>query len=179
MTELDRTLRDSASARPLPTMVPTYEGRPLAHPEEPIFDQGLAFDLETELSRRKVLKLIGYGGLGAGLLTLAACGPSASSSSPGASASAARCGHLRCGNRRGLLGRHRRPTPGASVAPSAAGGGSTDCDVIPEETAGPFPGDGSNGPDVLVDERRRPQGHHGRASASPRARPRACRSRSG
>ena len=30
----------------------------------------------------------------------------------------------------------RRPTP---------------CDVIPEETAGPYPGDGSNGPDVLAE----------------------------
>jgi len=28
-------------------------------------------------------------------------------------------------------------------------GGSGECDPIPEETAGPFPGDGSNGPDVL------------------------------
>jgi protocatechuate 3,4-dioxygenase beta subunit len=28
-------------------------------------------------------------------------------------------------------------------------GASGNCDTIPEETAGPFPGDGSNGPDVL------------------------------
>jgi protocatechuate 3,4-dioxygenase beta subunit len=149
MTELDRTLRDSARARPLPTMVPTYEGRPLAHPDEPVFDQGLAFDLETELSRRKVLKLIGYGGIGAGLLTLAACGPSASSSSASASSSAAATSAA--ATAAASSGATTAPTPGASVAPSAAGGGSTDCDVIPEETAGPFPGDGSNGPNVLID----------------------------
>ena len=39
------------------------------------------------------------------------------------------------------------------------------CEVIPEETAGPFPGDGTNGPDVLA-ERRRAQGHHGRFGTS-------------
>ena len=43
------------------------------------------------------------------------------------------------------------PPPAASVEPSAAGGGATECEVIPEETAGPFPGDGSNGPNVLID----------------------------
>ncbi|MET0832060.1 MAG: intradiol ring-cleavage dioxygenase [Acidimicrobiia bacterium] len=38
---------------------------------------------------------------------------------------------------------------GAGVTSAAAGG--VVCDVIPEETAGPFPGDGSNGPDVLAE----------------------------
>ncbi len=36
---------------------------------------------------------------------------------------------------------------GAGGTSAAAAGGA--CDDIPEETAGPFPGDGSNGPDVL------------------------------
>ena len=31
---------------------------------------------------------------------------------------------------------------------------------IPEETAGPFPGDGSNGPNVLTESGHRPAGHH-------------------
>jgi protocatechuate 3,4-dioxygenase beta subunit len=34
-----------------------------------------------------------------------------------------------------------------TVAPAAA---ITSCSTIPEETAGPFPGDGSNGPDILA-----------------------------
>ncbi len=38
-------------------------------------------------------------------------------------------------------------TEGAGGTSAAAAGDA--CDVIPEETAGPFPGDGSNGPDVL------------------------------
>lgn len=49
---------------------------------------------------------------------------------------------------------------GADDAGSDGGGGSTtaaagdgaDCETIPEETAGPYPGDGSNGPDVLAEK---------------------------
>ena len=101
---------------------PTFEGRPLPHPDEPLFDQGLAFDVETLLNRRQVLRAMGYGALGAGLFSLAACGPLGSSATPGATSGSA----------------------------STAGAGTADCDTaIPEETAGPFPGDGSNGPDVL------------------------------
>jgi protocatechuate 3,4-dioxygenase beta subunit len=102
-----------------PIAVPTYEGRPLANPNEDIYDQGLAFDLVTLVDRRRVLKLIGYGGLSAGLLAIVGCGPSGASSSA---------------------------TAGASGTASSA---AADCAVIPEETAGPYPGDGSNGPDVL------------------------------
>jgi protocatechuate 3,4-dioxygenase beta subunit len=104
---------------------PMYEGRPLAHPEEEIFDQGLGFDLETMLDRRRVLKLIGYSGLGAaGLLALVGCGGSSAGGALGGAATAS--------------------------ATATAGGASTGaCAVIPEETAGPYPGDGSNGPDVL------------------------------
>ncbi|MFL5679460.1 MAG: intradiol ring-cleavage dioxygenase [Chloroflexota bacterium] len=92
-----------------------YEGRPLADPDESLYDQGLQFDVETLLDRRGMLKLIGFSGLSGGLL-LAACAPGTGSpASSGASATAA-----------------------------------ASCDVIPEETAGPFPGDGSNGPDVLT-----------------------------
>jgi protocatechuate 3,4-dioxygenase beta subunit len=62
-------------------------------------------------------------GVGAGVAALAACLPSASST--GASSSAA----------------------SASAAASLAAA----CAIIPEEAAGPFPGDGSNGPDVLTE----------------------------
>jgi protocatechuate 3,4-dioxygenase beta subunit len=102
----------------------TYEGRPLANPNEDIFDQGLPFDLATLLDRRRMLRLIGLSSLGAGLL-LAGCGPT-SVGSPAASA-----------------------TGSASGATGTTGAGG-DCATIPEETAGPFPGDGSNGPDVLA-----------------------------
>ena len=43
---------------------PTFEGRPLPHPDEPVFDQGLAFDVDTLISRRQVLRALGYGAVG-------------------------------------------------------------------------------------------------------------------
>ncbi len=120
-------------ARPIrAALSPTYEGRPFHDPSEPLFDQGLAFDVETLLSRRSILKVIGLGGVSAGLL--AACGPAGPSGTPASSAS---------------------PTSAASTgtgasASATASGSTAECTVIPEETAGPFPGDGSNGPDALT-----------------------------
>jgi len=101
----------------------TYEGRPLADPTEPVFDQGFRFDLETLVGRRGVLKALGFGSLGA---FLAACGAGASPSVSSSGAAAT-----------------------ASSASAAATSATADCAVIDEETAGPYPGDGSNGPDVL------------------------------
>jgi protocatechuate 3,4-dioxygenase beta subunit len=116
---------DGSSVPPEP--IPTFEGRPLPDPTEPAWDQGLAFDVDTLIDRRRALKIIGVAGAG---LTLAACAPGAS----------------------GLLTASPTATAGASATAGATSGATTDasCDVaIPEETAGPYPGDGSNGPDVL------------------------------
>jgi protocatechuate 3,4-dioxygenase beta subunit len=90
-------------------------------------DRGLVFDLAT-LDRRRMLKLLGLGGISAGLFTIVGCNPSGSSATgtPGATTTAGAA------------------SPGAGGSAAAAS-----CEVIPEETAGPFPGDGSNGPDVL------------------------------
>jgi protocatechuate 3,4-dioxygenase beta subunit len=96
-------------------------GRELHNPDEPIFDQGLAFDLETLMDRRQVIKLIGSAGLAAGVLTILGCTPAAILSSA---------------------------SPSGSSATTVTGSDAS-CATIPEETAGPFPGDGSNGPDVL------------------------------
>jgi len=109
--------------------VPSFEGRPYHQPDEPLFDQGLAFDIETILSRRQMLKAIGLGGLSAGLL--AACGSSGSGGAPDASAAATSSSE----------------SVPSGDSDSAAAACSTE---TPEETAGPFPGDGSNGPDVLT-----------------------------
>jgi protocatechuate 3,4-dioxygenase beta subunit len=95
---------------------PTYQGRPLPRPHEELVDQGLAFDVGTLLSRRRLLGVLGLGAAGLGL---AACGASASSTTAAS---------------------------GSSSSGSAAAAGTTE---IPDETAGPYPGDGSNGPDVL------------------------------
>jgi protocatechuate 3,4-dioxygenase beta subunit len=95
----------TSSAKP----VPTYEGRALPRPEEEVVDQGLAFDVATLLSRRRLLRVLG---LGAAAVGLAACG--------------------------------------GTSATSSSTGATTATGEIPEETAGPYPGDGSNGPDVLA-----------------------------
>jgi protocatechuate 3,4-dioxygenase beta subunit len=94
---------------------PTYQGRPLPRPDEELVDQGLAFDVGTLISRRRLLGVLGLGAAGLGL---AACGASASSTAASSSSSSG----------------------------SASAAGTTE---IPDETAGPYPGDGSNGPDVL------------------------------
>lgn len=89
------------------THEPTFEGRPLVRPDDEVVDQGLGFDVTTLMSRRRVLRALGFGAAAAGL---AACGSTAS---------------------------------GAAT--------STGLVEIPDETAGPYPGDGSNGPNVLTE----------------------------
>jgi protocatechuate 3,4-dioxygenase beta subunit len=93
-------------------------------------DRGLVYDLSTLIDRRQVLKLAGLTTISAGLMSIVACAPSASGSA-GASATAA-------------------GTASGSSASATAAAAAADCAVIPEETAGPFPGDGSNGPNVLA-----------------------------
>ena len=99
---------------------PTYEGRALARPDEEVVDQGVGFDVRTLMSRRAVLSLVG---LGVGATALAACGSTASS---GGSSSGT-----------------------ASATTVSTSGTDLPAGEIPDETAGPYPGDGSNGPDVL------------------------------
>ena len=55
-------------------------------------------------------------------------------------------------------------------------GADASCSTIPEETAGPYPGDGSNGPNVLDRERHRAQRHPLELRLGVRRPPRACRS---
>jgi protocatechuate 3,4-dioxygenase beta subunit len=95
---------------------PSFEGRALPRPDEELVDQGLRFDVDTLLSRRRMLTFLG---IGTATLGLAACGAGSSSTSSSSSS--------------------------ASSSSAAAGTGTE----IPDETAGPYPGDGSNGPDVL------------------------------
>lgn len=85
-------------------------------------DRGLGFDLGTLMSRRKALALFAVTGIG----LLAGCGSSSSSS--GAAASS---------------------TSGATTTAGTTGNTTTDVSEIPEETGGPYPADGSNGPNVL------------------------------
>ena len=63
---------------------PTFEGRPLARPEDELVDQGAGFDITTLVTRRRALGVLG---LGLGGAALAACGADTASSSSSSTAS--------------------------------------------------------------------------------------------
>ena len=96
-------------------------------------DRGLDYDLPRLLHRRGMLKLVaGVGLAGAGLITLGACGSDATTgetSSPSGSRPAG--------------------APPDGGAPESTQTSDTANGELPEETSGPFPGDGSNGANVL------------------------------
>ncbi len=130
---------------------PTFEGRPLPRPDEEVADQGLGFDLRTLLDRRQMLRAVGLGALAIGL---AACDAGSTTGSTGSTTTgtAATVADT-AGTVAGTAGSSTTSAPGSGVtggsgtaAGSAAAAG---LDEIPDETAGPYPGDGSNGPDVL------------------------------
>ena len=108
------------------------------HEPHPNHDRGLEFDLSTLMSRRSLGMFIGAGTAAA----LAACSPGGTS---GSSTSAATTSAAAA-------------TTSAAAATSGATASASptltraiaECGVeIPQETAGPYPGDGSNGPNVL------------------------------
>jgi protocatechuate 3,4-dioxygenase beta subunit len=105
---------------------------PDAHHDGEDHDRGLAFDLSTLVQRRRVLQMLG----GAGLLALAGCGRSAADALGSVASSASTASS----------------SPSSSAASSGSGNTSTATSAgeIPEETAGPYPGDGSNGVNVLT-----------------------------
>ncbi len=118
----------------LPEQGPTYEGRPFARPNEEVVDQGVAFDLATLMDRRRLFRTLG---LGAAAVGLAACGSSATGTPAAAAASTAPANSATAA------------VTSAAVSSSGTLSGDTSTTEIPDETAGPYPGDGSNGPDVL------------------------------
>jgi protocatechuate 3,4-dioxygenase beta subunit len=87
-------------------------------------DRGLGFDLKV-LNRRRALTLLG----GAGLVALVGCGS---------------------GDGDKESGRSTANGAGGNDATGADASGA--CGPIPEETAGPFPGDGTNGPNALGED---------------------------
>ena len=93
-------------------------------------DLGLSHDLPTIINRRRLLTFLGGAGAAA---ALAACGSSDSDTTSASSTSAA--------------------AGGSGGAPPADSGSTVEVadGEIPEETAGPYPGDGSNGVNVLTE----------------------------
>lgn len=96
------------------------------HEQDHAHDRGLAFDLATLLDRRRAMALMGGLGLAG---ALAACTSADPTSGAAATSSAT------------------TSTTGGTTATSGGG----ELVEVPDETAGPFPGDGSNGQNVLDD----------------------------
>ncbi len=99
-------------------------------------DRGFAFDVSTLLERRRALKLMAGAGVAA---VLAACGSNAKTSSSASSSSTSGSSAA------------SSSSAGATSTTAAASTGATAVSKIPEETGGPFPADGSNGPNVLTE----------------------------
>ncbi|HET7802143.1 MAG TPA: intradiol ring-cleavage dioxygenase [Humibacillus xanthopallidus] len=96
-------------------------------------DRGLVYDIRTLVDRRRALAL--FGGLGvAG--ALAAC----SAATPQATTAAATTSAAASG-----------ATSGSASGATAGANAGTELVEAPDETAGPYPGDGSNGQNVLDD----------------------------
>ncbi|WP_445256866.1 intradiol ring-cleavage dioxygenase [Nocardioides aurantiacus] len=110
-----------------PAAVPAHH-HVCTHGEVEAHDLGLSHDLprivERNLGRRGLLALFG----GVGAVAVVGCGSEASTSTSSNGAASGGAG--------------TPPDGGGSTTEVAEG-------EIPEETAGPYPGDGSNGPDVL------------------------------
>ncbi|MEV7633916.1 intradiol ring-cleavage dioxygenase [Microbacterium sp. NPDC089318] len=119
---------------------PQHESGPEGHQPHPDHDRGLEFDLSTMLSRRSLGLFLGAGGAAA---ALAACTPggTGTASQPASSASTTAASAPASSSASGSASATPTPTLTRAIA---------ECGVeIPQETAGPYPGDGSNGPNVL------------------------------
>ena len=102
------------------------------HHDDPdsLLDRGLEFDVATLVDRRRALGLLG----GIGLLGLAGCAAASDTSSSSTSSSSS-----------------SSSTTSSSSSTTTESSSTTPTSVVPDETAGPFPGDGSNGANVLDD----------------------------
>ena len=90
--------------------------------------RGLVYDIRTLVDRRRALGL--FGGIGVTAL-LAACASPETTSTASAAATAT--------------------TPSATATPTPSAAASGPVSEVPDETGGPYPGDGSNGVNVLDD----------------------------
>ncbi|WP_322097740.1 intradiol ring-cleavage dioxygenase [Nakamurella alba] len=127
---------------------PAYQGRLLPRPDDEVVDQGLSFDVRTLLTRRRMFRVVG---LGAGAFALAACSTDTVTGTSSTAAAATTTGSSTAAGFTTSSGSTSSDATSAadSSTSSAASSTSGDLTEIPDETAGPYPGDGSNGPDVL------------------------------
>ena len=99
-------------------------------------DRGLAFDLSTLIARRRLFTLFAGAGLAA---VIAGC--SSDSKSPATSSTASPSA--------ATVSATATDDVVVATSPAATAAAGSALQAIPEETAGPYPGDGSNGVDVL------------------------------
>jgi len=102
-------------------------------------DRGLVYDLQTLVDRRRALTL--FGGLGvAGALAACSSGTASVTTSSATSGSSSATSSATA-------------TSAATSTAAATSAATSDADLVeaPDETAGPYPGDGSNGQNALDD----------------------------
>jgi len=107
------------------------------HGDDDLHDRGLAFDLKTLMQRRQALKLFA----GGAALMLVGCSDDDPPASPTNTAAAA--GTTPAGSTAVATATQVAAIPTGTTPASACTA------ALPGETAGPFPGDGTNGPNVL------------------------------
>ncbi len=95
----------------------------------------MKIEIPEQPSRRQLLTLLGGAG-GLGLLALAGCGSGSDAASAGGGGS-------------GTSSLATTATTSGTTSTTAAASNATVTSAVPEETGGPYPGDGSNGPDYL------------------------------
>ncbi len=101
-------------------------------------DRGLGFDLSTLIERRRLFTLFAGAGLA---VVIAGCGSDSKSSTTSIAAAQ---------TTPATDAVVATTSPAATTAATAASSGSA-LQAVPEETAGPYPGDGSNGINVLTE----------------------------
>ncbi len=120
------------------------------HDDDEDHDRGLGFDLPTLINRRRIFQLAA----GAGLLALVGCGSAAittSSSTASTSGSAPTSGSSATSATTATTATSASVATTAASSVTTAGASRGSLSQVPEETAGPYPGDGSNGVDVLAE----------------------------
>ena len=115
------------------------------------FDRGLAFDLGKLMERRRALQMMA----GAGAVAfLAACGADSTTANTTANttgSTTANTTNTTAATTAATTATTTATTTAAGSDTTAAASAPTCTTPVPEETAGPYPGDGSNGPDILTE----------------------------
>jgi protocatechuate 3,4-dioxygenase beta subunit len=108
-------------------------------------DRGLQFDMGTLIGRRRMLGLLAGA---AGAVALVGCGDDDDASSGATTTTAGSTDTTAGGSTETTAGSSSTTATTGATATTAAG---ESAEPIPEETGGPYPADGTNGPNVLTE----------------------------